>query len=34
MPVPLIDFNKVKDDNWDITAQRVRIRSSSLFGSR
>ncbi|GHJ86165.1 hypothetical protein NliqN6_2567 [Naganishia liquefaciens] len=23
VPVPLIDFNKVKDDNWDITAQRV-----------
>jgi hypothetical protein len=25
VPVPLIDFNKVKDDNWDITAQRVSV---------
>jgi hypothetical protein len=23
VPVPLIDFSKVRDDNWDITAQRV-----------
>jgi hypothetical protein len=30
VPVPLIDFNKVKDNNWDITAGRVRV--SRLLG--